>query len=99
MTSIREIIRRRFTPEQPLPPGIYHYQAPPDADFPYRMHLRLEADGNGILIVNAATVLHLNQTAAEFAYHMVNENPEEAVIRHTQLLDRYRFPHHAKHRP
>lgn len=87
MTSIREMIRRRFTAEQPLPAGIYHYQAPPNADFPYRMHLRLEADGNGILIVNAATVLHLNQTAAEFAYHMVNENVEEAVIR--QVAARY----------
>ncbi len=89
MTSIREIIRRRFTPEQPLPAGIYHYQAPPDADFHYRLHLRLEADGNGILIVNAATVLHLNQTAAEFAYHLVNETAEEAVIR--QVAARYQI--------
>jgi len=87
MTSIREIIRRRFTQAQPLPAGIFHYQAPPDADFPYRLHLRLEADGNGILIVNAATVLHLNQTAAEFAYHLVNETAHESVIR--QLAARY----------
>jgi organic radical activating enzyme len=87
MTSIREAIRRRFAQAQPLPAGIYHYQAPPDADFPYRLHLRLEADGNGILIVNAATVLHLNQTAAEFAYHMVNENAQEAIVR--QVAARY----------
>jgi hypothetical protein len=89
MTSIREAIRRRFTQAQPLSAGIYHYQAPPEADFPYRMHLRLEADGNGILIVNAATVLHLNQTAAEFAYHMVNESAEEAVVR--QVAARYQI--------
>ncbi len=89
MTSIREIIRRRFTVEQPLSAGIYHYQAPPEADFPYRLHLRLESDGNGILVVNAATVLHLNQTAAEFAYHLVNETPEETVVR--QVAARYRI--------
>jgi len=89
MTSIREMIRKRFTPAQPLPAGIYHYQAPPDADFPYRLHLRLEADGNGILIVNAATILHLNQTAAEYAYHMVKETNPEAVVR--QVAARYRI--------
>jgi hypothetical protein len=89
MTSIREAIRRRLAPAKPLPAGIYQYQAPPDADFPYRLHLRLEADGNGILIVNAATVLHLNQTAAEYAYHMVKESAEEAVIR--QVAARYKI--------
>lgn len=89
MTSIREIIRKSFSPKQPLPAGIYQYQAPPDADFPYRLHLRIESDGNGILIVNASTVLHLNQTAAEFAYHMVNETPEDAVVR--QVASRYRI--------
>jgi len=87
MTSLREIIRRRFAQAQPLPAGIYHFQAPPDADFPYRLHLRLEGDGRGILIVNASTVLHLNQTAAEFAYHLVNWTSEEVVIR--QVAARY----------
>ncbi len=87
MTNLREIIRRRFAQAQPLPAGIYHYQAPPDADFPYRLHLRLEADGNGILIVNASTVLHLNQTAAELAYHLVNGTTEDSVIR--QVSARY----------
>jgi len=89
MTSIREIIRTRFASTQPLPAGIYHYQAPAQADFPYRLHLRLEADGNGILIVNAATILHLNQTAAEYAYHLVNETAKEAVVR--QIAARYRI--------
>lgn len=89
MTSIREIIRKRFSQAQPLPAGIYHYQAPPAADFPYRLHLRLEADGNGLLIVNAATVLHLNQTAAEYAYHLVNETTEESAVR--QVAARYQI--------
>jgi hypothetical protein len=34
-------------------------------------------DGAGVLIVNAATVLHLNPTAAEFAYHMIKGTPRD----------------------
>jgi hypothetical protein len=89
MTSIRETIRRRFAPVKPLPAGIYHYQAPPDSDFPYRLHLRVESNGKGILIINAATVLHLNRTAAEYAYHMIKETNDESVIR--QIAARYRI--------
>ncbi len=88
MTSIRESIRRLFTPAKPLQVGTYHFQASPDAPLPYRLHLRLETDGNGILIVNAATVLHLNQTAAEYAYHIVQNTSEEDMVK--QISRRYR---------
>jgi hypothetical protein len=88
MTSIRESIRRWFQPAQPLPAGTYHFQAPPDASQPYRLHLRLEPDGEGILIVNASTVLHLNPTAAEYAYHLVQNTPEDEAAR--SLSSRYR---------
>lgn len=65
---------------EPLKAGIYHYQAPEHDPLNYRLHLRLEEDGTGLLIINAATVLHLNQTAAEYAYHIVQQTPfEEAV--------------------
>lgn len=80
MTTIRESIRHLFEPKKPLPAGLYSYQTPPDAPEPYRLHLRLEPDGNGILIVNASTVLHLNPTAAEFAYHLIQGTPEEQVV-------------------
>lgn len=87
MPTIRESVRRLFAPVQPIPPGTYHYQAPPDDPRNYRLHLRLEADGKGILIVNAATVLHLNQTAAEYAYYLVQNVPKEQVIR--EMISRY----------
>lgn len=89
MTSIREAIRRRFGQIQPIPTGIYHYQAPPYADFPYRLHLRIEPSGDGILIIDASTILHLNQTAAEYAYHLVNETPLEGVVK--QIAGRYQI--------
>jgi organic radical activating enzyme len=89
MTSIRESVRRMFTPVKPLPAGIYHYQAPPEDPRNYRLHLRLEPDGKGILIVNAATVLHLNPTAAEYAYHLVHTHPEDQAV--AEVASRYRI--------
>jgi hypothetical protein len=79
MASIVEIIKNQFTRVQPLSAETHHYQSGPDEPA-YRLHLRLEKDGSGLLIVNAATVLHLNPTAAEFAYHMMKgTSPEEAA--------------------
>ena len=88
MPNIIEAFRRLLTPVEPLPPGIYHYQAPSDAAIPYRLHLRLEPDGSGLLIVNASTILHLNQTAAELAYHLVKQTPEEQLV--DEISQRYR---------
>ncbi len=91
MTSIIDSIKHLFTPHTPIPAGIYHYQAPPDAPTPYRLHLRLEPDGTAMLIVNASTILHLNQTAAEYAYHLVIQTPENQVA--DQVARRYRVKH------
>ena len=66
--------------QKTLSPGVYHYQSPPEAEKPYRLHLRMEADGSGILIVNASTFLHLNQTAAEYAYYLVHGSSVETVV-------------------
>ncbi len=88
MSNIVEAVRRLFTPVKPLPAGIFHYQAPPEAPTPYRLHLRLEPDGSGLFIVNASTILHLNQTAAEFAYHLVKQTAEDQMAR--EISGRYR---------
>ena len=88
MTSFPDFIRERFGRVQPFATGMHHYQSRPD-ELPYRLHLRLEKDGNGILIVNAATVLHLNPTAAEFAYHLIKKTPPEEAAR--QVAARYRI--------
>lgn len=71
MTKILDPVRRLFSGIQPIPTGLYHYLSPQDDPRNYRLHLRIEVDGSGILIVNASTVLHLNQTAAEYAYYLV----------------------------
>ena len=77
----------RFAKVQPLPTGVYHKQDMQD-NKPYRVHLRLRPDGSGLLILNASTVLQLNATAAEYAYHFIRgTEPEEAV---KQIASRYR---------
>jgi hypothetical protein len=88
MTSIRESIRRLMKANRPLPPGVYHYQAPPEDPNNYRMHLWLLLDGAGVLIINASTVLHLNQSAAEFAYYLVQNVSEDEAVE--KLAERYR---------
>ncbi len=77
MTSIRESIRQRFAPITPIEAGVYQYQAPQDDPRNYRLHLRIEKNGEGVMIVNASTVLHLNQTAAEYAFYLVQGMSEE----------------------
>ena len=71
-------IRSRFSPPQALPLGIYQYQAPPEDPKNIRLHLRVEADGSSVLIVNASTILHLNQTATEYAYHLINKDSNDS---------------------
>jgi MoaA/NifB/PqqE/SkfB family radical SAM enzyme len=88
MTTVREQIRHMFTAHKPIPAGTYTYQAPVDAPQPYRLHLRIEPDGSGVLILNAHTVLHLNPTATEYTYYLVQNLPEQEVVRN--MATRYR---------
>jgi len=82
------ILQSLFTKFTPLPEGLHHIQAMQD-EKPFRIHLRLQKDGSGILILNAATVLQLNPTAAEYAYHFIKGTaPEEAA---KQISQRYRI--------
>jgi len=78
----------RFSKVEPLPVGLHHLQATQD-ERPYRIHLRLQKDGSGILIVNASTILQLNPTAAEYAFHFVKGATSEEAAK--QISARYRI--------
>jgi len=69
------------TEQQTIEPGVYQYTSPQDQPNPYRLHLRIDREGRGTLILNASTVLHLNQTAAEYTYHLVRQDPVEEVAK------------------
>lgn len=82
------LLAEKPTRHQPLPATTHTFQSAP-GEPPYRLHLRLLKDGTGILIVNAATVLHLNATAAEFAYHMIKGTSPDETASH--VARRYRI--------
>ena len=80
MANIFQSMQAWFSPVKHIRPGMYHYISPPEDTRNYRLHLRVEPDGSGILIVNASTILHLNQTATEHAYYIVkNILPDQAA--------------------
>jgi hypothetical protein len=85
---IFENFRKRFTPVQPLSQGTVQMQAAPEDAPPYRLHLRMHADGSGVLIVNASTVLHLNPTATEYAHHFIKGTSKEEAA--AAVSKRYR---------
>jgi radical SAM protein with 4Fe4S-binding SPASM domain len=85
--TIVDRIKSWFEPYHPLPPGIYHYQTPPDAPHQYRLHLRVEKDGHGVLLINAARMLHLNQTATEHARLLIEHRTQEEAAR--EIAKRY----------
>lgn len=84
--NILNQLARRFSKVAPLPAGTHHLQAIED-EKPYRLHLRLRADGSGILVLNASTVLQLNPTAAECAYHFIKGAPPEDAAK--EISSRY----------
>ncbi len=77
------------TPE-PLGKGMFHYMTPDGAEERFRIHLRVEDSGEGILVVNAAKVLHLNKTATEHAKLIVEGKDTDEAVR--ELRRRYRAP-------
>ena len=79
MTSILERWFPFTRPADPLRPGMYASLPAPEAPIPYRLHLRIEPDGTGILLVNASTVLHLNASAAAHALELIRGVPAEAA--------------------
>ncbi|MCL4272518.1 MAG: radical SAM protein [Anaerolineales bacterium] len=58
--------------------GLYHYARETEHE-KSRIHLRLDSDGTGTLIVNANSIMHLNPTAAFMAW-MILEGKSDAEI-------------------
>ena len=77
-----------FVTPRPFPPGNYQATTTTDDGSPLRLHLRVEKDGEGILVINASTILHLNPTATEIAYHIIQKTPEEDAFK--EMMKRYR---------
>ena len=78
MSNLLSLFLRETSLARPLP-GLYHYRRQ-QGDEKARVHLRLDPDGCGTLIVNASRILHLNPTAALMAYLTLQESGEGAAL-------------------
>lgn len=85
--KIEQVFDNLFMKVRPVPAGMYQYHAPADSQLPYKWHLRVEADGTGMMVLNASTVLHLNQTAIEYAYYLAQGKKKSEIIE--LVADRY----------
>lgn len=70
-------------PKNPVTPGVYHFIRE-NGDEKSRLHLRLESDGSGLLLVNASRAYHFNPTAAIMAYMLLQEIPPNQILRTIQ---------------
>jgi radical SAM protein with 4Fe4S-binding SPASM domain len=80
VVGLREKFRKIFAGAQVIEPGIYHYRRELN-DRQLRLHLRVDPDGQGLLSVNAAGVLHLNATAAELVKHILDGKAQDDAVR------------------
>ncbi len=79
--------------------GLYHKRGEEGRFRGYRLHLRINDDGAGLLIINASRVIHLNKTAVHYIKCMMEGMDDETVaadicsqyrVRSKQALDDYR---------
>ena len=89
LSDLTSRLRRAFSvtpPPEPPGVGLYHFQREHGAE-KIRIHLRVEPDGQSLLLVNASRIYHLNPTAAFMAYLALQAVEPEAAI--AALTGRY----------
>jgi radical SAM protein with 4Fe4S-binding SPASM domain len=79
------ILSKWFNPSTVHRPssGLYHYLHEDEYE-KSRIHLRIDPDGTGTLIINASSVMHLNPTAALMAYLILEKVKEPLAIKTIQ---------------
>ena len=59
--------------------GLFHFDYEENGERS-RVHLRIDPDGSGLLLVNASRIMHLNPTAAIMTYLILQKTPEQDAI-------------------
>ena len=88
MDTFKSFLKPSFGVNTPSS-GLHHYTRE-NANEKTRIHLRIDDDGHGTLIVNANSVMHLNPTAAYMAWLTLEGKTERESIR--ALRARYSVP-------
>ena len=70
-----------------IPTGRYTYRG--KGEFAgMALQLRVESGGRGVMVINANTVLHLNETATAYAYHFMQGMPERDMSKKVRRIYR-----------
>jgi radical SAM protein with 4Fe4S-binding SPASM domain len=70
-----------------IPQGRYTYRG--EGEFKrMALQLRIEPDSSGVLVINANTVLHLNETAVAYAYYFMQGMPEDRLLKQIRRMYR-----------
>lgn len=80
------LLRRVFRAPK-IPRGRYTYRGR-DRFARLALQLRIEPDGQGLLVINANTVLYLNETAAAHAYFFMQGMPTDAAVKKIRRMYR-----------
>ncbi|MEN4012863.1 MAG: radical SAM protein [Bellilinea sp.] len=72
---------RKSNPSFPPSPGLYTYHHIEEGG-KARLHLRIESDQSGTLLINASRIYHFNPTAAGMAYLTLNHTPVDRAVDH-----------------
>ncbi len=79
MARLSEFLSGNSTPSAPVTTALYHYERKVGGERS-RIHLRVDANGEGTLVVNASRILHLNPTAALMAKMMLDGETDRAIV-------------------
>jgi radical SAM protein with 4Fe4S-binding SPASM domain len=70
---------KRKLQKHTIPPGHYMYRG--QGNFAkLALQLRIEPDNRGVMVINANTVLHLNETASAYAYYFMQGTPQKTLL-------------------
>jgi radical SAM protein with 4Fe4S-binding SPASM domain len=81
-SSINDRIRGLWGKSDPmdlLTPGIHHFLHEENGN-KSQIHLRVEKDGNAVLLINASRLFHLNPSAAWMAYQHLHQSSTEKAV-------------------
>ncbi len=70
---------KQFGKKRRVPAGRYSYRGQ-DKYAGMSLQLRIETGGRGVIVINANTILHLNESASAYAYYFMQGLPEAQVL-------------------
>ncbi len=79
-------LRKALRPPR-VPQGRYTYRGK-DKFAGMSLQLRIQPDGRGVMVINANTVLHLNETATAYTYYLIQGMPESDVLKQIRRMYR-----------